>query len=275
MKSKKGRGGRLSKDERRKLITLRLEHYPAIRVSVLASDIGVSTETIRRDLEDLEKDGLISRAYGFAARPLSPEPEFMARDRLFSEPRNRIAKAMSALVENGQVLIIGSSTTTLRVAERLAADHKDLCVYTDSTLIASKLASNPTFRIRLAPGIYKDSERCVYGPDTVDYLRRVYANHAILGATGLTSEGISNADHDVGETYRAMSLRAEQVTVVADHSKFLRPAVNTYAQWAVVDRLITDMPPYGDDLIQGLKAARVEVVVAGDGDGGQVPPAED
>ena len=59
MKSKKSRGGRLSKDERRKLITLRLEQYPAIRVSVLATDIGVSTETIRRDLEDLEKDGLI------------------------------------------------------------------------------------------------------------------------------------------------------------------------------------------------------------------------
>lgn len=272
MKSHNGRGGRLSRDERRKLITGRLERYPAIRVSVLASDIGVSTETIRRDLEVLEKDGLISRAYGFAARPLAPEPEFMARDRLFSEPRNRIARAMSALVEDGQVLIIGSSTTTLRVAERLASDHKDLCIYTDSTLIASKLSSNPTFRIRLVPGIYKDSERYVYGPDTVDYIRRIYANHAILGATGLSSEGISNADHDVGETYRAMSMRAEQVSVVADHSKFMRPAVNTYAQWGVVDRLITDLPPYCDELLQGLKAARVEVVVAGeDGEDERIP----
>lgn len=269
MQSRKGRIGRITKDERHKLIISKLEHCPAIRVSVLASDIGVSTETIRRDLEELEKAGLISRSYGFAARPLAPEPEFLARDRLFSEQRNRIARAMSSLVEDGQVLIIGSSATTLRVAERLVSEHSDLSIYTDSTLIAHKLAANPTFKIRLAPGTYKDSERCVHGPDTVDYIRRIYANHTILGASGLTAEGISNADHDVGETYRAMVLRSEEVTVVADHSKFMRPAVNTYAQWAAVDRLITDMPPFGDELVKGLEAAGVEVVVAGEeyGDG--------
>ena len=87
---------KLSKSERHSLIRNKLKSYPAIRVSELAADIDVSTETIRRDLA-----GLIHRTYGGASRPLETEPGYTERDQLFSRQREGIAKSVASLIKEG------------------------------------------------------------------------------------------------------------------------------------------------------------------------------
>lgn len=253
---------KLSKEERHNLITTELNQSPAIRVSQLASAIGVSTETIRRDLAELEKKGLISRTYGGAAKPLTPDPEYKQRDKTFGPERGRIAKYAVDLIQDGQVIIIGSSTTTVHVATRIAAQKKNLTVFTDSIIVASKLSTNPTIKTHLCPGIYKEEEFCVYGAETVDYLSKVYANHAILGATGLTGSGVSNADIDIAQTYKIMAERASNVMIVADHSKIGKTAISTYASWDHIDTLITDIDPADEDLMSGLRLNKVNIIVS-------------
>lgn len=140
---------KLSKSQRQQLIVDKLKEFPAIRVSELSRDINVSTETIRRDLDELESQGLISRTYGGATPAMNHEPTFRQRQQMHPHQYDLIARSASEIVKNGEVLIIGSSVTTLQLAVRLAAEKKDLCVFTDSYAIASALSSNPSFKIHV------------------------------------------------------------------------------------------------------------------------------
>lgn len=255
---------KLSKPERQKHIISKLRESPAIRVSDLSNEIGVSTETIRRDLDELESQGLISRTYGGAAPALNKEPTFKQRELLNAKSYELIAVATSHFVQNGEVITIGSSVTTLQVAIRLAAEKTDLTVFTDSYVIASALASNPTFKVHVCPGIYSDSENCVYGPESINYLSNIYAQKAILGASGISIDGVSNVDIDIAETYKVMSKRASETIIVADHTKISRDAISTYLGWNQVSRLIIDEPPYDEELIAGLRHGNVTVTVASD-----------
>ncbi|WP_409420183.1 DeoR/GlpR family DNA-binding transcription regulator [Pseudaeromonas sp. ZJS20] len=255
---------KLSKAERQKQIIAELQAQPTIRASELAVKFSVSTETIRRDLDEMEPQGLISRTYGGAARPLGPEPEIRERDRLFSRQRELIAKRMAGYIKHGDVLILGSGSTTNHLARRLAAEKHDLTLFTDSLTIASLVSPNPTISVNLLPGRYNDKECCVYGPETVLYLQKIYANHTIVGASGLAGEGLSNADLEIACTYQAMVTRAREVSVVADHSKFAHVAISVYSGWHGITRLVTDQHPADEELLSAIKLAGTEVVVARD-----------
>ena len=98
----------------------------------------------------------------------------------------------------------------------------------------------------------------------VNYFANIYAQKAILGASGLSIDGVSNADFEISETYKAMARRASETIIVADHSKIARDAVSTYLNWNQINRLIIDEPPFDDELIIGLKRGNVSVTVASD-----------
>ncbi|MBK1664453.1 DeoR family transcriptional regulator [Rhodospirillum rubrum] len=252
--------GKLSKAGRQERIVAELRAGPTLRVSELATTLGVSTETIRRDLDELEARGLINRTYGGAVRPFGPEPTIRERHQMLVSEREIIAVAAARTISHGDVLIIGGGATTTHVARRLAAEKRDLKVFTDSFAVATVLAPNPTVEVFLCPGRYNGQEGCVSGAETIDYIGKIYANHAILGATGLTEDGPNDADIDAAATYRAMALRATDVTVVADHTKFDRAAISVYCRWPAISRLVTDQRPEGA-LRLILERAGVEVIV--------------
>lgn len=251
---------KLSKASRQDRIVSALQAGPTLRVSELASGLGVSTETIRRDLDELETRGLINRTYGGAVRPFGPEPTIRERHQMLVPEREAIAAAAARAVNHGEVLIIGGGATTTHVARRLAAEKRDLKVFTDSFAVATVLAPNPTLQVFICPGRYNGQEGCMSGSETIDYIGRVYANHAILGATGLTEDGPNDADMDAAATYRAMAVRATEVTIVADHTKFERAAIAVYSRWPGIARLVTDKPPQGS-LRLALDQAGVSIII--------------
>lgn len=251
---------KLSKASRQERIVNELRASPSLRVVELAGALGVSTETIRRDLDELGARGLINRTYGGAVRQFGPEPSIRERHQMLVPEREEIAVAASAFVEHGDILIIGGGATTTRLARRLSAEKRNLKVFTDSFAVATVLAANPTIEIMICPGRYNGLEGCVFGPETLDYLSRVYANRTILGATGLTVDGPNDADINAAANYRAMAQRAPEVMVVCDHSKFDRPAISVYARWSNINRLVTDVAPTGI-LRDTLQRAGVEVVL--------------
>lgn len=251
-----------SKPRRHEKILAELARSPSLRIADLAGRLTVSTETIRRDLDELTRQGLLNRTYGGAVRPLSTEPSVSQRHGLMVAEREQIARAAVPLVQAGRVLMIGSGSTTVHVARRIAVEMKDITVITHSFGVATVLSSNPTIKVLMLPGEYHAGEGATVGAETVGFLGGFYANYAILGASGLTPEGPTDALIECGAVYGAMVRRAAQTLVVADHSKFENVFPALYASWRDIGHLVTDEEPT-PGLLDRLRDGNVGVTIAG------------
>jgi DeoR/GlpR family transcriptional regulator of sugar metabolism len=254
---------RLSKAERQERILDELSRVPSIRISDIAGELGVSGETLRRDLLEMGESGLISRTYGGAvARPFGSEPPWETRLGEFSEERRAITAAAAKLIGPGETLIIDSGSTSLHFARRLAAELRDLTVITNSFAVAAALAANATFAVLSAPGRYDLHEGNVTGPETVAYLEPFHVHWAVIGGSGLTPEGPNEAQSAGAAVKRTMLSRAQRNMLLLDHSKFDRLHLEIVCPLQAIDRLVTDCEP-PDRLWAALEHAAVEVMVAG------------
>jgi DeoR/GlpR family transcriptional regulator of sugar metabolism len=157
--------------------------------------------------------------------------------------------------------MIGSGSTTTHVARRIAVEMRDLTVITHSFGVATVLAINPTIKVLMLPGNYHATEGATVGAHTISFLGNFFADHAIIGASGLTSDGPSDALIECGAVYSAMVMRSANCVVVADHSKHDRIFAAQYARWREVGHLVTDAAPSGP-LQTVLQHARVETHIA-------------
>jgi DeoR/GlpR family transcriptional regulator of sugar metabolism len=251
---------KLSKGDRQSRILSELGRSPSLRVADLAARLTVSTETIRRDLDELTEQGLLNRTYGGAVRPLSTEPSVTERHSLLVSERERIGRAALPLIHAGHTIMIGSGSTTTHVARRIAIEAKNITVITHSFGVATVLALNPTIKVLMLPGDYLASEGATVGVHTVSFLNGFYADFAILGASGLSPDGPSEALVECGAVYSAMTMRAAQTIVVADNSKFDRIFPARYASWRQVNHLVTDVTPDGG-LLSSIQQNGINLVV--------------
>lgn len=247
-----------SKSERQVRILTELNGAPSLRVAELARRLDVSTETIRRDLDEMTEQGLLNRTYGGATRPLGKEPSITERHTLYVAERERIAKTMMPLIKGDRVLMIGSGSTTTHVARRIAIEMRDITVITHSFGVATLLSINPTIKVLMLPGDYDSLEGATVGAHTVSFLNNFYADHAILGASGLMPEGPSDALLECSAVYSAIVSRSASSILVADHSKHDSMFAARYANWRQIGHLVTDRPPEGP-LATALHQAKVDI----------------
>ena len=255
------RRGRRQKHERQAYIVARLRAVPALRVLDLAGELQVSSETIRRDFADLDRRGLINRTFGGAVGLMTVEPALNERQGLMVLERQRIAAAAVARIKPRDIVMIGGGATTLHVARRMASDCEAITVITHAFSIVTALASNSRITILMLPGEYHRHEGIVVGADTIDALARFHANVAIVGASGLTPEGINDASFAAGRVYGTMIRRASDTLVVADHTKFERPSLTVFGEWSATTTLITDVPP-PSPMLSVLERAGARMIIA-------------
>lgn len=256
-----GRSMKRTKSSRQTKILAELDSSPSLRVAELARRLEVSTETIRRDLDQLTEQGLLNRTYGGAVRALSSEPSVSERHHLFVDERQKIARTALKVIGDGRVLMIGSGATTVHVARRVAVEMKNITVITHSFGVATVLAINPTIKVLMMPGDYHAGEGATVGAHAVNFLNEFYADYSITGASGLTTEGPSEALIECGAVYTAMTGRAAKCVVVADHSKFDAVFPSRYAAWRQIDTLVTDAVPKGK-VATALESAGVTVITS-------------
>ena len=151
---------RYAKTLRQQRILAELSAAPTLRMNELAMALGVSTETIRRDLRDLDFRGLVSRTYGGAVRSFVNEPAIAERRCLVITEREAIAAAVSATIRPGEVLMFGAGATTLHVANKIAKDHNDLTIITHAIDIIVALGVNESLTVICTPGRF-DSTRAM------------------------------------------------------------------------------------------------------------------
>ncbi len=258
---------RLKKAERHQRILSELRASPTVRISKLAEEFGVTTETVRRDVDELSQNGLVDRTYGGATvTSMGSEPTIDIRASVHREERERIARRAASLVEGDEVLMIDAGSTTTRLAARLVAavleeSSVKVTVVTNSLGIARILGTNASIRTVLCPGDYDPHEAGVFGPDTLGFLRRFRANSALIGASGITTEGINEVSSNASWVKRVILERSNRSVLLVDHSKFNSNHFEVICALSRLTDMVTDLNP-DRELSAALRKANVKVHVA-------------
>ncbi len=217
----------------------------SMTVEQLAEMLGVTLQTVRRDVQRLAEAGLLARFHGGVRVP-STVVENIAhpqRESLHAEGKARIASAVARRVPNDCSLILNIGTTTEAIAKALL-QHTGLRVITNNLNVAAILSGNPACEVIVVGGVVRARDRGIVGEAAVDFIRQFKVDIALIGISGIEADGTLR-DYDYREVKVAQTIieHAREVWLAADSSKFNRPAMVELANLAQIDRLFTDAPP--------------------------------
>ena len=214
-------------------------------VEQLSEALGVTLQTVRRDVQRLADAGLLARFHGGVRVPSSTTENIAHQQRknLSADGKARIAQAVARRVPHDCSLILNIGTTTEAIAKALL-QHKGLRVITNNLNVAEILCSNPDCEVIVAGGVVRARDRGIVGEATVDFIRQFRVDIAIIGISGIEPDGsLRDFDYREVKVAQAIIAHAREVWLAADHSKFNRPAMVELARLSQIQRLFTDQPP--------------------------------
>ncbi|NNG36749.1 DeoR/GlpR family DNA-binding transcription regulator [Nakamurella aerolata] len=215
-----------------------------VRVADLTELLGVSDMTVRRDLDALDRKGLLTKVHGGATAldtASAIEPSFETKRARERPEKQAIAAHAAKLIRPGMAIAISAGTTTWALAPHLAAIG-NLTVVTNSLKVAEALydASRPDLTVVLTGGLRTPSDGLV-GPVAVQAIRSLHVDLLVMGVHGIDIRaGLTTPNLLEAETNRAMVDSAKRVAVVADHTKWGVVGLSHIAPLSVVDTLLID-----------------------------------
>lgn len=248
--------------ERRQAILELVRASGAVSLRDLAEAVSTSEVTVRRDIRTLEEQGLLDRRHGGVVWPggFSHEQSYRQKRAVASAEKVAIAALASAMVEEGDAIVVGAGTTTQELARRLTR-HSDLTVVTNSLLVAQALA-HAKADVMLTGGNLRGATFALIGSNAERSLAGIRVRRAFLSGNGLTVDrGLSTPDVLAATVDQAIVRAAEEVVVLADYTKL---GVDTMVQTVEVDaisHLVTDERA-DPDILNGLRRGGVDVRVA-------------
>jgi DeoR/GlpR family transcriptional regulator of sugar metabolism len=221
----------------------------------LAKALNTSESTIRRDLDYWDQHGLLRRTHGGAiyrddGQNLPALEERQARE---IDEKRLIARAAVARIHDGDSVLMDGGTTTLEVAKLLVG--RTLQIVTNSLPIANLFASSRETDLVMLGGYVYPRTGVALGPLTVRMMQDIHVQQALLSTGGITAKGLFNSNMLLVETERQMMRCADEVVVVADHTKVGRQALAFLCELSEIDTLIID---------EGLTAEQRHLVSQGD-----------
>lgn len=247
--------------QRHERILSLLHERGRVDVADLAEEFAVTTETIRRDLSDLQRSRLVRRVHGGAVLWDSGgfQPLVAQRDLRFVDEKRRIAAAAIRELPPEGTVLLDSGSTTMRVLQQLPPDTA-LTLVTNSVLAPQILAEHDRVHLILLGGATDKKTLATIDEQTVAAVREFRVDVLILGTDGLSPEGgLTTPYRSQAELKRAMISSARRVIVVADHSKIGNDHFIRFATCADVDTLITNTA-VDDDTTAALEATGLTVV---------------
>jgi DeoR/GlpR family transcriptional regulator of sugar metabolism len=212
----------------------------SVQVSELSERLGVTTKTIREDLEKLEDKGLLRRTHGGAVPPPDEEEPLLPLQIPNTKHRGEkeaIAERALRHIESGDIIALDAGSTTLEIARRLP--NEPLTVLTNDLLIMQELIGKDRIRL-VVPGGYRQ-HNVLIGNEALDWLGGLNVQKLFLSATGIHEKyGLTVFTGELIPLKKAYMASANEIYCVADHTKFGRAALLTFAELDDVDVLITD-----------------------------------
>jgi len=251
--------------ERQAYILERIRQNGAVRVSDLTQALSVSDMTVRRDLDLLDREGLVDKVHGGAtapARTSTDEPGFEKKSARERAEKDAIAALAASMVRPACAVGLSAGTTTWTLAHRLR-EVPGITVVTNSVQIASVFyqAPRPDQTVVLTGGVRTPSDALV-GPVAVAALRSLNLDIVFLGVHGMDERtGFTSPNLLEAETNRALARSARRLAVVADHTKWNVVGISTIAALAEADVVVTDAG-LDDDALRVLSDQVPEVMVA-------------
>lgn len=238
-----------------------IEREGAMSIAALAATLGVSSETIRRDVQDMADGGLVVRTHGAVglAGQLGEAP-FQKRMRENAEAKRLIARALAATIRDGESVMLDTGTTTSFLARELVR-HRNLTVITNSSDIARTLATQNGNRVYMAGGELRPDSGAAFGKSALDFVARFSVAHAVISAGAVDETGVMDFDLDEAEFARTVLSRGERRVVVTDRTKFGRRGLISVCPFADLTELFTDAPPPGP-VAAALAAAGARLILA-------------
>lgn len=248
-------------EQRLRLVLAELRRHTRVSVIDLAESLQVSTETIRRDLKELEARGEARRIYGGAVLEQKVEQPFQDRRRVQAREKARIGAAAAALVEPGMTIFVDTGTTTLAFAQHLV-ERDGFSVHTNSIDVAELLGRNQTADVTVTGGALVPMFKALFGPATLRAAETGSFDLAVMGIGTVDAEqGFMDRGSDEAELRRMLRQRAKRSVMLADSSKFGRQGRIATFGLTDVNVLVTDAP-LRPPFAARLDASDVRVIVA-------------
>ncbi|GAA2458377.1 DeoR/GlpR family DNA-binding transcription regulator [Streptomyces glaucus] len=249
-------------------LTLRLvQGSGKLSVSELSHRLGVSEMTVRRDLDALERQGLVRRVHGgaVATRPREEGGGFAAREQWQTATKDRLGAAVAAMVEPGSRVLLDAGTTTVHVAQHLA-ERSPLTVAVLSLQAALRLADRPGIELLVVGGRSRPGERSLVGPLALRTLQSLSFDCFVMSIGGVHAEqGWSEFSLDDAAVKQAGLAQSARTVAVADATKLGVRAFSQVAPLGAVDRFVTDVAaddprthPNGPSTLSALRESGVE-----------------
>src|SRR6266542_5359089 len=253
----------LSQNERLQHVLQMLETRDSIQVAELAKRFSVSQVTVRNDLTELSRRGLVARVRG-GVRPLQQgqsELGFDFRLRLEVERKQAIARAAAELVGDGEAIALDASTTAYYLALELRG-KRELVVVTNGLLVAASLADAPGINVLVTGGMLRLSAMSLVGDLGADLLRATRINKGFLGAGGVSLDrGLMDLNPDEVRIKQEMAAACEQVIGIVDGTKWHRSALLSFAPSDGVHAIVTDESAPAEQ-VEAWRARGTQVTVA-------------
>lgn len=251
--------------QRQQAITdLLLEQRSRVSVSSIAARLAVATETVRRDLEVLERRGVVRRVRGGAelVESVPFEQALAARHADQRAEKQVIAAAVIRELPSDGVVILDSGSLTFVIAEKLL-DHRPLTIVTNNLPAATILAARPQLTVITLPGMIRGLTQASVDGWTTRRLETLSADLAIVGVNGLTADlGLTTTNPEEAAVKRAMLMSARRRLVPVVSAKLGRNSFCSFAAVNEIDKIITDRGA-DPELLGELRGAGPEVQVAG------------
>jgi DeoR/GlpR family transcriptional regulator of sugar metabolism len=247
--------------ERHAAIVELLRQRGRVLANDLGAELGVSADTIRRDLRELDDLGLLRRVHGGALPRTGDSAPFAARARRAPEAKASIARRAAEVIVDGQVVILDGGTTTVEVARALRPGLR-ATVVTTSPPVALALSEHRGVETAVIGGMLRHDALVTVGTETVDALRMIRADVVMLGVCGLHPElGVTANDLEEAHVKRAMIDGGATVIALADHDKLGTAMPVFVAPIDVITTLITDSD-VNDLTLEPYRASEIEVLYA-------------
>jgi DeoR family glycerol-3-phosphate regulon repressor len=233
-----------------------------VTISELAARLGVSLETVRRDVRPLTENGSVLKIHGAVglAGQVGEAP-FQRRMRENADAKRRIAREMAGLIQDGDSVMLDTGTTTSFVARELLG-HRRLTVVTNSSDIARTLATVNGNKVYMAGGELRSDSGAAFGASAIEFISKFSVAHAIISAGAIgAGSGVMDFDLEEAEFARMMLSRGENTYVVTDHSKFGRRGLVRVSGFEAIGHLVTDLPA-DDDIAMALDEHGTRLIVA-------------